>query len=77
MSVKSLNHQLEATLNGKNISKNLSVSKLIEKALARKEAKLSSTGALRASTGKYTGRSPKDKFFVLNLLLWMTLLGEM
>lgn len=64
MSVKSLNGQLETTLNGKNVLKNLSVSKLVEKALERKEATLSSTGALRATTGRYTGRSPKDKFIV-------------
>lgn len=64
MSVNSLKGKLEATINGKNVLKNLSVSKLVEKALERKEATLSSTGALRATTGKYTGRSPKDKFFV-------------
>ena len=64
MSVKSLNDLLVSTLNGKNVRKNLSAAKLVEKSLSRKEATLSSTGALRATTGKYTGRSPKDKFFV-------------
>ncbi|MBP1156973.1 MULTISPECIES: phosphoenolpyruvate carboxykinase (ATP) [unclassified Paenibacillus] len=43
---------------------NLSVSKLVETALQRKEGVLASSGALRALTGKYTGRSPKDKFVV-------------
>jgi len=48
----------------RNIHYNLPASKLIEKALERKEGSLTSTGALRASTGKYTGRSPKDKYIV-------------
>lgn len=37
---------------------------LVEAALSRQEALLSSEGALVAETGIYTGRSPKDKFFV-------------
>lgn len=43
---------------------NLSESRLVEIALERKEAALASSGALRALTGKYTGRSPKDKYVV-------------
>jgi phosphoenolpyruvate carboxykinase (ATP) len=46
------------------IRKNLSVPELVEAALNHKEGVLSSTGAFQASTGKYTGRSPKDKFIV-------------
>ena len=38
--------------------------KLVEKVLTRNEGLLTSTGAVRATTGKYTGRSPKDKFIV-------------
>ena len=46
------------------IHSNLSVPQLIEAALARKEGVLTSAGALQVSTGKYTGRSPKDKYIV-------------
>ncbi|MEA4901407.1 phosphoenolpyruvate carboxykinase (ATP) [Desulfitobacterium sp.] len=52
------------TFASNEIHYNLSVSELVETALARGEGILSSTGAFRVSTGKYTGRSPKDKFIV-------------
>lgn len=42
----------------------LSPAKLVEKALQRKEGILSDTGAFIITTGKYTGRSPDDKFIV-------------
>jgi phosphoenolpyruvate carboxykinase (ATP) len=37
---------------------------LVERALERGEGKLGRGGTLLVSTGKHTGRSPKDKFFV-------------
>jgi phosphoenolpyruvate carboxykinase (ATP) len=43
---------------------NISVPKLVEMALARREGTLTTSGALRVITGKYTGRSPADKFIV-------------
>src|ERR671933_635413 len=43
---------------------NLSVPSLIEVAIQRKEGKLSSSGALSVKTGKFTGRSPDDKYIV-------------
>ncbi|WP_372516737.1 phosphoenolpyruvate carboxykinase (ATP) [Paenibacillus silviterrae] len=43
---------------------NLPVSQLLELALERKEGVLTGNGALQVFTGKYTGRSPKDKFIV-------------
>lgn len=43
---------------------NLPVSTLMEMAVQRDGSKLSSAGAVVSNTGKYTGRSPKDKFIV-------------
>lgn len=56
--------ELKDVINGSNVHHNLSVPQLVEKTLSRGEAVLSSTGAVRATTGKYTGRSPKDKYIV-------------
>ena len=44
--------------------RNLSPADLYEHAIRRNEAAIVSSGALTAETGKHTGRSPKDKFFV-------------
>ncbi|MGG3736465.1 phosphoenolpyruvate carboxykinase (ATP) [Aeribacillus pallidus] len=55
---------LKELLTGQNVRVQLSVPRLVEKVLSRGEGVLSSTGAVRAETGKYTGRSPKDKFIV-------------
>ncbi|GHU70107.1 phosphoenolpyruvate carboxykinase [ATP] 2 [Clostridia bacterium] len=46
------------------VHRNLSVPALTERAVARGEGILSQTGALCVYTGKYTGRSPDDKFIV-------------
>lgn len=55
---------LEQLLNGANVHRNLSVPQLLEAAIIRGEGVLTNTGALRVTTGKYTGRSPQDKFIV-------------
>ncbi|BBB92607.1 MAG TPA: phosphoenolpyruvate carboxykinase (ATP) [Methylomusa anaerophila] len=47
-----------------NIHYNLTPSELVEFALSRGEGLTTFTGALRVTTGKYTGRSPNDKFIV-------------
>ena len=51
-------------LGQKNVHRNLHPPQLIEAALRRSEAELGARGSLVASTGKRTGRSPKDKFTV-------------
>jgi len=47
-----------------NVHRNLSVPQLVEQSILRREGKLTSAGALLATTGKFTGRSPRDKFIV-------------
>jgi phosphoenolpyruvate carboxykinase (ATP) len=42
----------------------LTVAELVEEALANQEGTLASNGALAIDTGKFTGRSPKDRYIV-------------
>lgn len=57
-------NEVDQLLQGGNIRFQLSVPRLVEKVLSRREGSLTATGAVCASTGKYTGRSPRDKFIV-------------
>lgn len=45
---------------------NLTPAELVEHALRRKEGFLSATGALMVDTGAFTGRSPKDRYLVID-----------
>ena len=47
-----------------SVRRNWDVDSLIKYAVENEGAKVSSTGALMIDTGIFTGRSPKDKFFV-------------
>ena len=45
---------------------NLSPKKLVDIAINNQQAKKTSTGAININTGEFTGRSPKDRFIVLD-----------
>lgn len=47
------------------VHRNLGAAHLVEMAVTRGEGILTADGALNVTTGKYTGRSPKDKFVVM------------
>ncbi|MEO6540529.1 MAG: phosphoenolpyruvate carboxykinase (ATP), partial [Ferruginibacter sp.] len=51
-----------------NINYQLSPDQLTEQAVQRGDGVLNDTGALLINTGKFTGRSPKDKFTVKDAL---------
>ena len=48
------------------VHRNLSVAKLVDLAVQRNEGIVTSTGSLSVKTGKYTGRSPDDRYIVFD-----------
>lgn len=57
-------HKLADVLANTKVYANLPVARLVEMAVQRGEGMMTDRGALNALTGKFTGRSPKDKFVV-------------
>jgi len=53
-------------INPSKIYRNLSVEKLVEIAVEKNEGMVTSTGSLSVKTGRYTGRSPDDRFIVFD-----------
>ena len=51
-------------INPSKVHRNLAVEDLVNAAVERKEGVINSTGSLSVNTGKYTGRSPDDRFIV-------------
>ena len=62
--MKNFNLKSLGIFNTAAIYRNLTPAELIEEALITEDCALSETGALVVTTGKYTGRSPEDKFIV-------------
>jgi len=50
--------------NVNRIIRNLPIESIIEDIILHKEGKMGMNGAVMVDTGRYTGRSPKDKYFV-------------
>jgi len=50
----------------KNVHRNLFPAELVQQSIRRDEGKLASNGAIVGYTAPFTGRTPKDKFTVLD-----------
>ena len=66
MSNKFISQIKEFGINPSKVHRNLSVEKLVEIAVQKNEGLVTSTGSLSVKTGKYTGRSPDDRFIVFD-----------
>ena len=61
---KFLTQMQELGISSTKIHRNLSVEKLVEISINNNEGVLTSTNSLSVKTGKYTGRSPNDRFII-------------
>jgi len=64
ITTKSVIELAEMDIKFGRVHHNLSVPSLVELIINRKEGVLSTTGALSVKTGRFTGRSPDDKYIV-------------
>ena len=55
---------VEFGISPKSIHRNLPAQKLVEQSVQTNEGMLTSTGSLSVKTGKYTGRSPQDRYII-------------
>src|SRR5699024_2001103 len=55
---------IKEILKHENLQNNLSVPRLVEKILSRKQGVMTATGAVSSTTVKYTGRAPHAKIMV-------------
>ena len=51
-------------INPSKVHRNLPTDEMVAISVDRKEGVVNSTGSLSVNTGKYTGRSPDDRFIV-------------
>jgi phosphoenolpyruvate carboxykinase (ATP) len=56
----------EFGINPSKLFRNLTPDELVDNAVSRKEGVVNTTGSLSVNTGKYTGRSPDDRFIVVD-----------
>ncbi|KFM14755.1 Phosphoenolpyruvate carboxykinase ATP protein [Marine Group I thaumarchaeote SCGC AAA799-O18] len=56
----------EFGINPSKVHRNLSIEKLVEIAVEKNEGIVTTTGSLAVKTGKYTGRSPDDRFIIFD-----------
>ena len=61
---KFTNQLIEFGINPSKVYRNLPVTNLVEMAVQKNEGIVTSTGSLSVKTGKYTGRSPDDRYIV-------------
>ena len=66
MSNKFISQIKEFGINPSKVHRNLSIEKLVEIAVQKNEGIVTSTGSLSVKTGKYTGRSPDDRFIIFD-----------
>ena len=65
MNIKDLGlEKLGLELSG-TVHRNLPIEKIIEEGIINGETKMAMNGAVMVDTGEYTGRSPQDKYFVV------------